>query len=236
MDVLKRRGANQDPERIKKQKAYGINPTSDMRLQELMKEEALTTENALKQLENKKKQEQMVSDDANARTPYNDPARSTSRIIEHFENQNYDGSEYIMPYQRTDQFNAHLPYAQAPGSDMTPLQADIHAGHVDHQNWHDTGSRGLYPGREVESGVYEHLPNGARGGRAVAEDEGSPDIVRLPKTEEDVIRNRAQTIMTSRMIQNSLANLRTKLNQMQDNKKVVQKGIGQFDAKGSGDQ
>lgn len=48
MDVLKRRGANQDPERIKKQKAYGINPTSDMRLQEMMKEEAFTTENALK--------------------------------------------------------------------------------------------------------------------------------------------------------------------------------------------
>lgn len=122
----------------------------------------------------------MVSADANARTPYNDPARSTSRLIEHFENQAYDGSEYVMPYQRTDQFNAHLPYSQAPGSDMTPLQADIHAGHVDHQNWHDTGSRALYPGKEVESGVYEHLPNGARGGRAPAEDEASPDIVRLP--------------------------------------------------------
>lgn len=55
MDVLKRRGANQDPVRIRKQKAYGINPTSDLRLQELMKDEAFTPENALKQLENKKK-------------------------------------------------------------------------------------------------------------------------------------------------------------------------------------
>ena len=73
-----------------------------MRLQELMKEEAFTTENALKQLENKKKQEEMVSADANARTPYNDPSRSTSKLIEQFENQGYDGSEYVMPYQRTD--------------------------------------------------------------------------------------------------------------------------------------
>ena len=40
----------------------------------------------------------MVSDDANARTPYNDPGRSTSRLIEHFEKEGYDGSEYVFPY------------------------------------------------------------------------------------------------------------------------------------------
>jgi len=85
MDVLKRRGVNQDPERIRKQKSLGINPTSDARLQELMVEDKITPENALQQLQNKKKQQEMISQDANARTPYNDPARSTSRVIEHLE-------------------------------------------------------------------------------------------------------------------------------------------------------
>ncbi len=36
MDVLTRRGVSQDPSRIAKQQAMGINPTSDARLQALL--------------------------------------------------------------------------------------------------------------------------------------------------------------------------------------------------------
>jgi len=113
---------------------------------------------------------------------------------------------------------------------MTPLQADMHSGLIDHNNWQTPGSRALYPGKEVDNGVFDNLPNGARGGRAAPEEDPEQGIVQLPQTEEDVIRNRAQTQMTSMMIKNSLASLRTKLSQMQDNKKIVQKGMAYFDA------
>lgn len=47
----------------------------------------------------------------------------------------YDGSEYQFPYNRIENFHGHLPNAPAPGSDMTPLQADMRAGYIDHANW-----------------------------------------------------------------------------------------------------
>lgn len=48
MDVLKRRGINQDPLKIQKQREAGINPQSDARLQSMLEVEAFTPENALK--------------------------------------------------------------------------------------------------------------------------------------------------------------------------------------------
>lgn len=82
MGVLKRRGVNQDPAKIAKQQALGINPTSDARLAELMKETTLTPEMALKELQDKRKLEEMLSDAANARNPYNDPSRASSSVIQ----------------------------------------------------------------------------------------------------------------------------------------------------------
>eukprot|EP00356_Strombidium_inclinatum_P001847 CAMPEP_0170508574 /NCGR_PEP_ID=MMETSP0208-20121228/62793_1 /TAXON_ID=197538 /ORGANISM="Strombidium inclinatum, Strain S3" /LENGTH=52 /DNA_ID=CAMNT_0010791553 /DNA_START=6 /DNA_END=164 /DNA_ORIENTATION=+ len=50
-----------------------------------MKEDLITPENALRELENKKKQEEMLNEAANSRNPYNDPNRSTVDIVEKME-------------------------------------------------------------------------------------------------------------------------------------------------------
>ena len=64
----------------------------------------------------------------------------------------------------------------------------------------------------------------AGGGEAQAS-----SAVRMPKTEEESIRNRAETQMTSNMIKNSLAELREKLTMMKHNKDFVQVGIKAID-------
>jgi hypothetical protein len=46
-----------------------------------MKETTLTPEMALKELQDKRKLEEMLSDAANARNPYNDPSRASSSVI-----------------------------------------------------------------------------------------------------------------------------------------------------------
>lgn len=100
----------------------------------------------------------------------NDPARAQSPIVGRLEGMKYDGSEYRMPYQRNEEFLGHLPHARAPGSDMTPLQADIRRGYIDHENWQSPGSRMLYPGREADLDNLNlpNLANGAAGARAPA--------------------------------------------------------------------
>jgi len=65
-----------------------------------MNEELVTPETALKELENKHKQQEMLSGDANARNPYNDPRRSSAKVIERLESMTDDG--YKMPFQRVD--------------------------------------------------------------------------------------------------------------------------------------
>ena len=45
-----RRGINSDPEKIRKQMEAGINVTSDARLQEMMKEKAISPELAMREL------------------------------------------------------------------------------------------------------------------------------------------------------------------------------------------
>ena len=60
----------------------GVNPSSDGRLQDLMQEEVLTPELALTELENQRKKQEMLSSDANAKNPYNDPNRSTAKVVE----------------------------------------------------------------------------------------------------------------------------------------------------------
>ena len=50
MEVLMRRGINSDPEKIRKQMEAGINVTSDARLQEMMKEKAISPELAMREL------------------------------------------------------------------------------------------------------------------------------------------------------------------------------------------
>ena len=58
------------------------------RLNALMETKPLTAENALKELESKKKQAEMMSSSANARNPYNDPARSSAAVVENLEKLN----------------------------------------------------------------------------------------------------------------------------------------------------
>ena len=104
MGVLKRRGVNQDPAKIAKQMALGINPTSDGRLAELMKETTLTPEMALKELQDKQRTEEMLNDAANARNSYNDPNRATSGVIQDLERMG-QANDYQPPYQRVDRFD-----------------------------------------------------------------------------------------------------------------------------------
>lgn len=106
---------------------------------------------------------------------------------------------------------------------MTPMQAQIHNQGIDHNNWQTPGSKALYPGRAEDPSIeYVDYSRSA----AVNESAG-----RVPQTEEDVIRNRAETQMTSNMIKNSLAELRSKLTQMKVNKDFVRHGISIIDAK-----
>ena len=51
----------------------------------------------------------------------------------------------------------------------------------------------------------------------------------MPQTEEEVIRNRAETQMTSNMIKNSLAELRQKLSTMKHNKEIVAHGLANIE-------
>lgn len=57
-----------------------------------------------------------------------------------------------------------------------------------------------------------------------------PGITRMPQTEEEAVRNRAHTQMTSNMIKNSLKEMREKLQTMRHNKEMVALGLKQLDA------
>ena len=130
-----------------------------------------------------------------------------------------DGTNYKMPYQRPD---LNVNWVEAPGHNMTPMQAQIHNQGIDHNNWQTPGSKALYPGR-VEEQQYEYVDHSKSAGRSF-----DPNIA---QSEEDVIRNRAETQMTSNMIKNSLAELRSKLTQMKVNKDFVRQGMSIIDAK-----
>ena len=82
MEVLTRRGAKMDPALIAKQQSLGINPTSHLRLQELMKDKGISFDNAMQELEQKKKQDELLNEAANARSPLNDPGRSAAAVME----------------------------------------------------------------------------------------------------------------------------------------------------------
>ena len=61
--------------------------------------------------------------------------------------------------------------------------------------------------------------------------ERNPDgITRMPQTEEEAIRNRAHTQMTSNNIKKSLQEMRDKLTKMKHNKEVVSAGLAKLDA------
>jgi hypothetical protein len=85
-----------------------------------MKDTTISFDNAIKELEQKKKNEELLNEAANARSPLNDPGRSA------------DGTAYKMPYQRPD---LNVQWVEAPGSNMTPMQAQIHNQGIDHNNW-----------------------------------------------------------------------------------------------------
>ena len=186
----------------------------------MLKEEAFTPENALKQLQDKQRQQEMNNMSNNSRNPFNDPNRSTAGVIGQMEQMTNDGREYMQPYPRTDQFNPHLAYASAPGTDLTPVQASIHNQGIDHQNWQTPGSAALYPGRGFQEAPLR---------RDQSPQNNESSAVRFPKTEEEVIRNRAETQMTSNMIKNSLAELREKLTKMKHNKEIVTVGMKALD-------
>ena len=58
-------------------------------------------------------------------------------VIERLEDMQDDGTQYRQPYKRVDHFNQGGPggFTTAPGTNMTPLQADIHNQGIDHQDW-----------------------------------------------------------------------------------------------------
>ena len=93
-----------------------------------------------------------------------------------------DGTQYRMPYQRPD---LNVQWVDAPGSNMTPMQAQIHNQGIDHSNWQTPGAKSLYPGRVDDT---EYVDHGRSAGNA-----NDSSAVRIPQTEEDVIRNRAET-------------------------------------------
>lgn len=80
--VLKRRGINTDLDKLRRQQELGLNPTSDGRMAELMKETVISPETALRELQDKQKRAEMMSQAANARNPFNDPNRSTAQVVE----------------------------------------------------------------------------------------------------------------------------------------------------------
>jgi chromosome segregation ATPase len=80
MDVLTRRGT--DPAIVAKQQSMGINPTSHGRLKELMKGDSTTFDGAMQELEQKRRQEEMLNEAANSRSALNDPSRSAAQVVE----------------------------------------------------------------------------------------------------------------------------------------------------------
>ena len=56
-----------------------------------------------------------------------------------------------------------------------------------------------------------------------------PGITRMPQTEEEAVRNRAHTQMTSNMIKNSLKEMKEKLAKMKHNKEMVTMGMQKLD-------
>jgi hypothetical protein len=97
-----------------------------------MKDTTISFDNAIKELEQKKKNEELLNEAANARSPLNDPGRSAAAVVEQMEKMNDDGTAYKMPYQRPD---LNVQWVEAPGSNMTPMQAQIHNQGIDHNNW-----------------------------------------------------------------------------------------------------
>ena len=76
MEVLKRRGT-EDPEK----RTLGINPMSDIRLAELEKGYKMSREKELQRLEDQMKQQEGLSQDFFAKTPYNDTRQSAFGVI-----------------------------------------------------------------------------------------------------------------------------------------------------------
>jgi len=78
MNVLKKRG-DPNPDRARKQQSLGVVSTSDARMRDLMGGYTkLTPDIALKELEDKQKQDEMNSIANNSRNPFNDPAMSAA--------------------------------------------------------------------------------------------------------------------------------------------------------------
>jgi len=67
-----------------------------------MKDKGISFDNAMQELEQKKKQDELLNEAANARSPLNDPGRSAAAVMEQMERMGDDGTNYKMPYQRPD--------------------------------------------------------------------------------------------------------------------------------------
>ena len=92
----------------------------------------------------------------------------------------------------------------------------------------------LYPGREADLNNLNlpNLPNGAAGGRAPPNAPGAnlqETFAGQPTSEEEAIRNRAQTQMTANHIKSTLADLKEQLTSMKRNKAAVGAGMAFMD-------
>ena len=63
----------------------------------------------------------------------------------------------------------------------------------------------------------------------MGEESAHPGITKIPQTEEEAVRNRAHTKMTSNMIKASLKDMRDKLSKMKHNKEVMAVGMKKLD-------
>jgi hypothetical protein len=63
-----------------------------------MKDHTISFDNAMQELEQKRKQQELLNEAANARSPLNDPSRSAAVVVEQMERMADDGTGYKMPY------------------------------------------------------------------------------------------------------------------------------------------
>lgn len=74
---------------------------------------------------------QEMLNNKDARNPLNDPDRAHAPIVQRLEVDGYDGSQFMYPYQKNEDFMGHLPHAKATANDLTPLQEDMVRGFID---------------------------------------------------------------------------------------------------------
>lgn len=151
---------------------------------------------------NKMKMEQMAFDAARDRMKVSKPESQESRIgvVAKLEKMK-KGKDFPLPYERIAEFDPYL-YHSAPANDMTPLQKDIHAYDIDHENWKVPGSQALYPGRDLditrETGSLEDQMESFKG----PQNQTFGSFPTLPKGESmeegEALMSRAESQMTSK--------------------------------------